>query len=319
MFPRTPQRLLAAFSLLLGTVTFSSTARAEGMIDVAAVERGVGVKPTVNDEEQVCKVTFPRTDVKVIVDGTTLPPFMGLTSWAAFKAGSQGAMVMGDIVLLQDEIAPAMDTAFASGLEVTALHNHFLYDEPRVFFMHIGGEAEPEKLGAAEKQVIEKVKSVRAASPQPTKGTGGRPLPEKRTLTAAALEPIVGYKPAEKDGMVKFTIGREVVMPCNCIAGKELGVNTWAAFYGSESHAIVDGDFVTFPGELQPVLKALRKGGVTITAIHNHMEGENPKAIFLHYWGTGPATDLAKTVRQALDDQRAAASKAHAGHEHHTK
>ena len=103
--------------------------------------------------------------------------------------------------------------------------------------------------------------------------------------------------------MVKFTIGRTTKMPCGCEVGKEMGVNTWAAFMGSDNRAIVDGDFVTFDGELQPVLKSLRAGGINIVAIHSHMEGENPKAIFLHYWGTGPALELANGVKAALDAQ----------------
>jgi hypothetical protein len=115
---------------------------------------------------------------------------------------------------------------------------------------------------------------------------------------------VLGGKPAEKDGMVKFTIGRSVKMPCGCEAGKEMGVNTWAAFYGSDDYAFVDGDFATFDGELQPVLRALRAAKINIVAIHSHMEGETPRVIFLHYWGVGPARQLAQGVRSALDAQQ---------------
>ena len=127
----------------------------------------------------------------------------------------------------------------------------------------------------------------------------------KSAIVAAPLMALLGAKPMEKDGMVKFTIGRTTRIPCGCEVGKEMGVNTWAAFMGSDERAIVDGDFVTFEGELQPVLKALRSNHINIVAIHNHMEGENPKAIFLHYWGVGATLDLAKGVKAALDAQSA--------------
>lgn len=291
--------------------------RGEGSLDKAAtdqIEAAVGAKGAMNDDEQVYKVTFPRTDVTVMVDGVNLPPFAGLTSWAAFKSGANGAMVMGDVVLFQDEIAPAMDAAFAGGLDVTALHNHFLYDEPRAFFMHVGGEGEPGQLAAGVKKVLDAVKRVRAASPEVARVSGDRKAGEARpagrsSITAGPLADAIGAEPAVKDGMAKFTIGREVTLPCRCPAGKEMGVNTWAAFYGSDDRAIVDGDFATVEGELQPVLRALRKAGIYVVAIHNHMEGETPKVVFLHYWGVGPAKDLAAGVRSALDAQKAAAAK----------
>jgi Domain of Unknown Function (DUF1259) len=275
-------------------------------LDTAAIDRAAGAKGQMNEEEGVYKVSFPRTDVKVTVDGTPMPPFMGLTSWAAFKPGMKdgAVMVMGDMVLFQDEVNPAMDAAFAGGLHVTALHNHFFYDEPKVYFMHIGGEGNAEQLAAGVKRVQDKVREVRSASPEPRKAFGRRPLPPKSSVTAAPLAQVIGAKAAEKDGMVKFTIGRTVKMPCGCEVGKEMGVNTWAAFYGSDEHAFVDGDFATFEGELQPVLKALRKHDINVVAIHNHMEGEQPRVIFLHYWGIGPTGDLARGVKAALDAQK---------------
>jgi hypothetical protein len=274
-------------------------------LDPAKIDEITGAKGQMNADEGVYKVSFPRTDVKVAVDGVPMPPFMGLTSWAAFKPGMKdGAMVMGDLVLFQDEVNPAMSTALDNGLSVTAVHNHFFYDDPKVYFMHIGGEGAPEQLAAGVRKVLDRVKEIRSSAPQPATGFGQKPLAAKSSVTAAPLASILGGgKPAEKDGMVKFTIGRTTKMPCGCEVGMEMGVNTWAAFYGTDDHAVVDGDFVTFEGELQPVLKALRKSGINVVAIHNHMEGETPKAIFLHYWGIGPAADLAKGVRAASDAQ----------------
>ncbi len=288
---------------LIGCAVLTSIAHAQQkQLDGGAIDRITGVNGTLNKEENVYKVSFPRDDVKVTVDGVRMPPFMGLTSWAAFKPGmKEEAMVMGDIVLFQDEVNPAMSVAFDNGLSVTALHNHFFYDDPKVYFMHIGGEGSSERLATGVRRVLDRVKEIRAGSPETAKGFRHEPLPEKSSLTAEPLAKVLGQKGTEKDGMVKFTIGRTTKMPCGCEVGKEMGVNTWAAFYGSPEQAIVDGDFVTFEGELQPVLKALRANDINVVAIHNHMEGESPKAIFLHYWGVGPAQKLAGGVKAALD------------------
>jgi hypothetical protein len=287
-------------------VAFGSAARAaDKTLDTMKIDEITGAKGVLNKQENVYKVSYPRTDVKVTVDGAPMPPFMGLTSWAGFTPGASApAMVMGDMVLLQDEVNPAMDAAFANGLTVTALHNHFFYDEPRIFFMHIGGEGSVENLATGVRKIQDAVKAVRSASSEPAKTFGKEPLAAKSSISAAPLTEILGGKPAQKDGMVKFTIGRKVAMPCGCEVGKEMGVNTWAAFYGTNDHAFVDGDFVTFDGELQPVLKALRSHDINIVAIHSHMEGETPRTIFLHYWGIGPASDLANGVKAALDTQK---------------
>ena len=298
---------MMTMSLLLLMLPCAEAHAEQKQIDATKLEQVTGAKPTFNKDENVYKVSFPRDDVKVMVDGTPMPPFMGLTSWAAFTPGMGAeAMVMGDLVLFQDEVNPAMSAALDNGLSVTALHNHFFYDEPRVFFMHVGGEGSTEKLATGVRKVLDRVKVIREANPQPATTFGKDKLPMKSSIAAAPLAQVIGAaggKPAEKDGMVKFVVGRTAKMPCGCDVGKEMGVNTWAAFYGSDEHAFVDGDFVTFEGELQPVLKALRASDINVVAIHNHMEGDTPKAIFLHYWGVGPAEKLATGVRAALDTQ----------------
>ena len=269
-------------------------------LDTAQIESGTGLKGTLNEAEGVFKVTAPRNDVKVSVDGWQMPPFMGLTSWAAFTQGKKApAMVMGDLVLLQDEVNPVMSAALAAGLDVTALHNHFFYDEPKVYFMHIGGEGDAAKLAAGVKAALDAQKAVRAASPEPAK-TFGKPLSVASSITTAPLETALGGKGQSKDGMAKFVFGRSAKMPCGCIVGKEMGVNTWAAFAGSDEDALVDGDFCVLPGELQGVLKSLRKSGVNVVAIHHHMAMEEPRYIFLHYWGRGPAVTLAHALKTAL-------------------
>ena len=268
--------------------------------DGAKIETATGLKGTLNEAEGVFKVSAPRTDVKVSVDGWQMPPFMGLTSWAAFTEGKKApAMVMGDLVLLQDEVNPVMSAALDAGLDVTALHNHFFYDEPRIFFMHIGGEGETAKLAAGVKAALDAQKAVRAATPEPAK-TFDRPLAAANSITAAPLETMLGAKAEAKDRMAKFTFGRRAKMPCGCMVGKTMGVNTWAAFAGTDEDALVDGDFCVLPGELQGVLKSLRKSGVNIVAIHQHMTMEQPHYIFLHYWGRGPVVRLAQAFKAAL-------------------
>lgn len=283
---------------LLACIPLCATA-----LDNAKIEELTGLKGTFNEPEKVFKVTFPRGDLGVTIDEWKMPAFMGLTTWAAFLDGKTAeAMVMGDFVLMQDEVNPVMSTLLDAGLSVTALHNHFFYDEPKAYFMHIAGEGSVEKLAKAVRAGLDKVKEIRAASPQPAKSFGGG-IPEKSAITAAPLTAVLGGKPQEKDGMVKFVIGRTAKMSCGCEIGKEMGVNTWAAFAGSDDNAVVDGDFACLEGELQAVLKTLRAGGIHIVAIHHHMTMEEPRYLFLHYWGRGKAADLAAKLKAALDAQ----------------
>jgi phosphotransferase system IIB component len=273
-------------------------------LDTAKIEQIIGAKGTLNTNEGVFKVTSPRDDLKVSVDGWMMPPFMGLASWAAFTEGKMGgAMVMGDTVLFQDEVNPVMSLALDNGLSVTALHNHFFYDEPKVYFMHIGGEGSAEKLAAAVRKVWDKIKEIRAANPQPAKTFGSAPLPAQSSITGKTIEDILGVKGQVNNGMFKVVIGRTAKM-MDTEVGKEMGVNTWAAFAGADDNALVDGDFAVLEDELQRVLKSLRHDGVNIVAIHSHMTQENPRILFLHYWGRGKAADLARALKSALDTQK---------------
>ena len=278
-------------------------------LPTAEIERITGLKGTMNDAEHVFKVSAPRTDIPVKVEGRTLEPFMGLTSWAAFTPGGKApVMVMGDLVLFQDEVNPVMSAALDHGMAVTAVHNHFFYADPPVFFMHIAGEGAAEDLASGVRAALDASRAVRAKSSVPGPSAASSAVPSKNSIAAEPLDRILATKGMAKDGMYKAVFGRETSMACGCTAGKEMGVNTWAAFAGEPDNALVDGDFVTFESELQPVLKALRKADINIVAIHNHMEGETPKAIFLHYWSRGRAEDLAKGVKSALDAQASAKS-----------
>jgi hypothetical protein len=271
-------------------------------LDTAKIDQITGLKGKLNEKEGVYKVTFPRNDVKIVVDGWTMPAFMGLGTWAAFTEAKSGAMVMGDTVLFEDEVNPAMSAALDNGLNVTALHNHFFFDQPKVYFMHIEGEGTVDKLAGAVRKMYDTTKAIRDPSAKPaasfpTAGLG--PLPEKSSISAGPLNEIFGMQGESKDGMVKFTIGRPATMHGVAI-NNTMGVNTWAAFAGSDDNAIVDGDFAVTEDELQPVLRSLLKGKINIVAIHQHMTHEDPRIMFFHYWGRGPAKNLAQAVKGGL-------------------
>ncbi len=293
--------LAAAFGSSLLTCAYAAA------LDTAAIEQATALKGTFSKEENVFKVSKPRGDVKIAVDGWGMPPFMGLTSWAAFTPAHDGqTMMMGDTVLLEDEVNPAMSAALDSGLEVTALHNHFFFDEPKVYFMHIAGMGDAAKLAAAVKKIYDKIAEVRAAQPQAQKAFSGARIAASNAISPQPLEKILATKGQAKDGMFKIVIGRSAAMHGTAVA-KEMGVNTWAAFAGTDDEAVVDGDFAMTEAQLQPVLKTMRHEGINIVAIHQHMTGEEPRILFLHYWGKGKAADLARALKLALDAQAAPA------------
>ena len=275
---------------------------ADPTLNTASIESITGLTGTYNKDENVFKISKPRTDVKLSVDRWTLPPFMGITSYAAFMPMPGGTMLMGDTVLFEDEVNPAMSAALDAGLEVTALHNHFFFDQPKVYFMHIGGMGDTARMAAGVKAVYDRVTQVRAAQPSPTSMFPGD-IPTTSSISAAPIEEVFGMKAQSSNGMVKVVIGRTARMH-GVEVGNEMGVNTWAAFAGTDQQAVVDGDFAMLEGELQTVLKAMRGAGINIVAIHQHMTQESPRYLFLHYWGKGKAVDLAKAVKKALNTQQ---------------
>jgi hypothetical protein len=275
-------------------------------LDATKLDRLTGLKGTWFEAEKVYKVTQPRNDLPVTIDGWTMPPFMGLTSWVAFTEGVKSeVMIAGDLVLFEDEVNPVMSAAFDAGLSVTALHNHFFFDQPRVYFMHIGGEGSLEKMAAGVKAALAKQKEIRAAQPQPAKVFGSAFAPGKNAITGAIIDTALGTKGQANNGMFKIVIGREVKMPCGCAMTKEMGVNTWASFAGTDDNAVVDGDFAVLEDELQPVLRSLRAEGINIVAIHHHMTHEQPRMLFLHYWGKGSVETLTRGLKKTFDAQRA--------------
>jgi hypothetical protein len=269
-------------------------------LDAEQIAAAAGTKATTKDG--VVRIAWARDDVAVRVDSMPLQPFAGLGSWAAFTPAPHGAMVMGDTVVFQDEVTPAMDAAFAHGLEVTALHNHFFFDDPKVYFMHIGGQGDAEKLAAAVKEVWDAIKKVRKEHSQPATRFPGE-VPREAKIDAEAIEKVIGHKGETQKGVVKVSIGREGTMHGTRVGGP-MGLTTWAAFSGSDDLAAVDGDFIMTAAEVQPVLHALRKADIHVVALHNHMMGEQPAFYFTHFWGKGPADKLARGIKSALDAQK---------------
>ena len=292
-----------ALLVLAGTAALGGFADAHGAraasLDTAKVEQLTGAKGTLDEKAGVFKVSVARSDLAVTIAGVKMTPGLGLTSWAAFEPAGDQTMVMGDMVLQEDQVVPVMDAALNNGLEVTGLHNHFLSDSPKVMFMHIGGTGDQDALATAVGKVF--------ATIQQTSGGKGR-LPSASidpagsTLDAAVIDGILGAKGTMSGGVYKAVVGRTTKMHGTEV-GSTMGVNTWFAFAGSDQQAVVDGDFAMYEQELQPVLKALRKADIAVVAIHNHMTMEEPRVLFLHLWGVGPTRSLATGIKSALDVQ----------------
>jgi Domain of Unknown Function (DUF1259) len=296
------------FLLVLTTVCVAGAT-----LDTERIDQLTGLKGKLNEKEGAYKISFPREDIAVSVDGWKMAAFMGLSTWASFiKATHSEAMVMGDTVLFEDEVNLAMFVALESGLNVTALHNHFFFDRPRVFFMHIEGEGTIEHLASSVRLLYDKVREFRVAHPAPADSFLKPALPDVSTITADPLNKIFRTSGEVNKGMIKFTFGRPAKMHGVTI-DSTMGVNTWAAFAGSDENAVVDGDFAVTENELRATLKSLREAGINIVAIHSHMIGEEPRIVFFHYWGRGPAQNLAQSIQKALPATAGTTTKPRAG------
>jgi hypothetical protein len=247
----------------------------------------------------VLRVNIPRNDLKVTVDGVATPTPFGFGGWLALTKGDHGDVMMGDLVLLEEEVNPVMSALLDNGLEVTALHNHFFYDDPRVFYMHVHGHGPAAELARKVKPALDKIGKVKITRPAASVTATLQP----GALDTARIAKIVGY-PGDQTGQVyKITIGRDdfVMKEMGATINARMGLNTWASFVGTDANAAIAGDVAMLEKEVTPVLKALRSHGIEVVAIHHHMTGTSPVVIFLHYWGKGPSEKLATGFRAALD------------------
>ena len=267
-------------------------------VDTATIERTTGMKGKSNNGEY--KITVPQNDLSIEVDGFKIIPAMGLGTWIVFTPSADGCMIMGDIVLTENDLKPVQQEVIKQGLVISAIHNHFIRNHPNVMYMHIGGSGSVETMAQKAKAVLDKVKETRGGDP--SKGTVSSEA-VTNTLDTKKLDEIIGYKAEMTKGVYKYTIGRPDIklvehgMPVSTFAG----FNTWAAFQGTPDKAAVAGDFTMLENEVDPVIKALVENGIEVVAVHNHMVHEQPKIFFLHYWGVGNAEQLAKGLRVALD------------------
>jgi hypothetical protein len=251
----------------------------------------------------VLKVNIPRSDLKVTVAGISTPTPFGFGGWVAMTKADGGTdVMMGDLVLTQDEVSPVMSALLRAGLEVTALHNHFFWEEPRVFYMHVHGMGTPESLAQKLKPAIDLIaKGQPAGSAPAAQSSSGSAVAS--SLNTAALARTAGHEGEQSGAVYKITVGRDDLhlMEMGAVINARMGLNTWAAFIGTDANAAIAGDVAMLANEVQPVLKALREHGLDVVAIHHHMTGTQPTIFFLHYWGTGPAGTLAAGFRAALD------------------
>ena len=268
--------------------------------DYQAVLKSLG--KTGDYKADVLKVNIPRNDLSITVASVKTPTPFGFGGWIAMTKGSGGMdVMMGDLVLLQEEVNPVMSALLDNGLDVTALHNHFFWDEPRMYYMHVHGHGSAAELARKVKPALDLI-GKQAGAPVPTASAASAASAPR--IDTATIAQIVGHPGDQTGDVFKITIGRddlkisEMGAPINA----RMGLNTWAAFVGTNEHAAIAGDIAMLEKEVTPVLKALRKGGLDVVAIHHHMTNTQPAIFFLHYWGTGPADKLAAGFKAALSE-----------------
>lgn len=270
--------------------------------EMAAIDAALGKKGSYKEAEAVYTVPLPRNDLKIKIKGEPVPISFGFGGWVSFKKTLNGksAMVMSDTVLQQEEVNPLISAAHANGLEIAAIHNHFFYEEPRIFYMHIHGMGSVAELAKKYADTIRDSKLFPANQPAPA---APPVVTAKENFDLPALDAIVKYSGTVNGPTYKYTIGRAdlkiVAMGVEMTAN--IGLNSWASFAGKTDDAHIAGDIAMLQSEVNSVIKILRSHNLEVVAVHNHMLDDDPHMIFLHYYGRGNALTLAKGFRAALD------------------
>jgi hypothetical protein len=281
-----------AFAAILASAASASAQN----IDWSKVDEAFGRKATVTGD--VHRYGFPRTDLTVALDGVTIKPALALGGWIAMKPAHGGAMVMGDLVLLESEINPVMTALIHNGLEITAIHNHVLRGNPATFYMHVGGHGDPANIATAILQALQSSQTPLA----PPAAPASQPAID---LDTAELDQIIGVKGQPNGGVYQFAVPRRDPVTeggMKLEPAGPIGVATAIGFQPTGGgKAAITGDFVLVAEEVQPVIKALRRSGIEITAIHSHMLDEQPRLIFMHFWANDDAQKLARGLRDAVD------------------
>jgi len=266
-------------------------------IDLETLKKELGMDGKQKDGQ--FKITVPQNDLNVMVDGFKIIPPMGLGSWVAFAPSSEQIMIMGDIVVTEKDLKPVQREVIKQGLTVTAIHNHFVRNEPDVMYMHIGGMGDEKELAKSVKAIFNKVTEIRGANP-----ASADISVVENTLDTTMIDSILGFSGTMNNGVYKITIGRPDVdlKEHDAPVSTFLGFNTWASWQGTPEKAAVAGDFTMLADEVAPVIKTLIENDIEVVALHNHMVHENPRIFFLHYWGVGPVEKLAKGLKAALNE-----------------
>ncbi len=288
--------MLRCAVVLLSAILFCGTAHAQDVpADYQQVLTYLG--RTGDYKAGVLKVNIPRNDLKVTVAGVNTPTPFGFGGWLAITKGQGMDVMMGDLVLTQEQVNPVMSALLENGLEVTALHNHFFWEEPRVFYMHVHGHGAAMDLARKVKPALDLI----GPGAAPASATPVSTSPP--ALDDAKVAQIAGHAGERNGQAYKITVGRDdlKITEMGAVINARMGLNTWAAFVGTNDSAAIAGDVAMLASEVTPVLKALRQNGLQVVAIHHHMTGTSPTIYFLHYWGTGPAAKLAAGFRAALD------------------
>nr|WP_242920649.1 DUF1259 domain-containing protein [Pontibacter liquoris] len=270
--------------------------------EIAAIESALGKKGMYHEDQAVHSTSLPRNDLKISVKGEPVPIPFGFGGWVAIKKTTDGksAVLMSDTVLLQEEVNPLISAAQTSGLEVSALHNHFFYEEPRIFYMHLHGIGAPADLA---KRYAAAVKDSMLYPGNQHKTAGTPQQPGNELFDIAKLDALVKEHGTVNGPTYKYTVGRDnlKVMAMGADMTTAMGLNSWASLAGSQEKAHIAGDIAMLEHEVNPVINTLRENNLEVVAVHNHMLGDEPRIFFLHYYGQGPATQLAQGFRAALD------------------
>jgi hypothetical protein len=313
---------LATTPVLLGALPAWSAPTAGGKTpalttaEIAAIEAAMGKKGTYVEAQATHTTPLPRNDLKVTIKGEPVPIPLGFGGWVAIKHTLDGksAMLMSDTVLLQEEVNPLMSAALAQGLEIGAVHNHFFYEEPRIFYMHLHGMGSPAELAQKFAAALKDSQLLPANQPKPNAAASAAqpgnnatpaagPPTGKELFDLPALDKLVGYQGTVNGPTYKYTVGRadlqSIMMGTEMTAA--IGLNSWAAFAGKQADSHIAGDIAMLENEVNPVIKALRAHNLEVVAVHNHMLFDQPRMMFLHYYGRGPAAQLAQGFRAALD------------------
>lgn len=269
--------------------------------EMTAIENALGKKGRYVEAESTYTVPLPRNDLKVSIKGEAVPISFGFGGWVSIKKTIDGksAVLMSDTVLLEEEVNPLITAAQANGLEISAIHNHFFYEQPRIFYMHLHGMGDVAGLAKSYAATIKNNKLFPANQPTVTAPA----KTAKEIFDLPALDKVVGTTGAVGGATYKYTIGRadQHITAMGAEMTASIGLNSWASFAGSADAAHIAGDIAMLESEVNPVIKALRQNNLEVVALHHHMLGENPRIIFLHYYGRAAAPRLAAGFRAALD------------------